>query len=50
MTGVLASLAAAGVSIFAISSYDAGYVLVSARDVTTASAPLVAAAHDVDAR
>lgn len=53
VTGVLASiagpLAAAGVSIFAISTYDTDYVLVRERALPAAIAALTAAGHDVDA-
>ena len=52
LTGVLASLAgplaAAGVSIFAISTYDTDYVLVREHALTAAIACLSAAGHDVD--
>jgi hypothetical protein len=51
LTGVLASLtdplAAAGVSLFAISTYDTDYVLVRERDLERAAAALAAAGHTV---
>jgi len=51
MTGVLASvavpLAQAGVSIFAVSTYDTDYVLVKAGDVANARDALRAAGHVV---
>jgi hypothetical protein len=51
LTGVLASiagpLAAAGVSIFAIATYDTDYVLVRAGSLTTAVESLRAAGHEV---
>lgn len=53
LTGVLASIAApladAGVSIFAISTYDTDYVLVRAYALPAAVAALAAAGHDVNA-
>jgi hypothetical protein len=53
VTGVLASiagpLAAAGVSIFAISTYDTDYVLVREHALSAAIVALTAAGHDVDA-
>ena len=53
VTGVLASIAApladAGVSIFAISTYDTDYVLVREHALPAAIAALTAAGHDVDA-
>ena len=53
VTGVLASiagpLAGAGVSIFAISTYDTDYVLVREHALPAAIAALTAAGHDVDA-
>jgi uncharacterized protein len=53
MTGVLASiagpLAEAGVSIFAISTYDTDYILVRAHSLPAAIAALTAAGHDVAA-
>jgi len=53
MTGVLASiavpLAQAGVSIFAVSTFDTDYVLVRERELPAAVAALTAAGHDVDA-
>ena len=52
LTGILAglasALAAADVSIFAISTYDTDYVLVPARDATGASETLRAAGYGVD--
>jgi hypothetical protein len=52
-TGVLASIAGplanAGVSIFAISTYDTDYVLVPEHALAAAIAALTAAGHDVDA-
>lgn len=52
VTGVLASIAGplanAGVSIFAISTYDTDYVLVRAHALPAAIATLTAAGHDVD--
>jgi hypothetical protein len=52
MTGVLASiavpLAAARVSIFAISTFDTDYVLVRAHDLPTAVACLAAAGPQID--
>ncbi|MDH7485304.1 MAG: ACT domain-containing protein [Anaerolineae bacterium] len=51
LTGVLAALAAplaaAGVSIFAISTYDTDYVLVREGDLGKAQRALVAAGHEV---
>ena len=51
LTGILASLAAplaeAGVSLFAISTYDTDYVLVRERDLEKAAAALAAAGHTV---
>ena len=51
LTGVLASLAgplaAAGVSIFAISTYDTDYLLVKASDLPKAAETLSAAGHSV---
>ena len=51
-TGVLASIAGplanAGVSIFAISTYDTDYVLVRAHALPAAIAVLTAAGHEVD--
>ncbi len=51
LTGVLASvldpLAAAGVSIFAVSTYDTDHVLVRTADLPRALAALTAAGHDV---
>ena len=51
LTGVLASiaspLAAAGVSIFALSTYDTDYVLVREGQLEAAVALLAAAGHDV---
>ena len=53
MTGVLASIAGplanAGVSIFAISTYDTDYMLVREHALPAAIAALAAAGHDVDA-
>ena len=52
LTGVLASIAGpladAGVSIFAISTYDTDYILVRGRALPTAIAALTAAGHDVN--
>ena len=49
LTGVLASvlkpLAAAGVGIFAVSTYDTDYLLVKAADLERAAAALTAAGH-----
>jgi uncharacterized protein len=51
LTGILASvadpLAAAGISIFAISTYDTDYVLVRERDLGRAAAALREAGHTV---
>ena len=51
LTGVLAALAAplaaAGVSIFALSTYDTDYVLVREADVERAVAALAHAGHDL---
>ncbi len=51
LTGVLAAIAAplarAGVSIFAVSTFDTDYVLVREADLTRALAALAAAGHDV---
>ena len=51
LTGVMASLAdplaAAGVSLFAISTYDTDYVLVREKDLDRATAAFVAAVHTV---
>ena len=53
LVGILLSiaqpLAAAGLSIFAISTYDTDYVLVKARDLPAALEALRAAGHDVRA-
>lgn len=53
VTGVLASIAGplanAGVSIFAISTYDTDYILVHEHALSAAIAALTAAGHDVDA-
>jgi hypothetical protein len=52
LTGVLASvaspLAAAGVSLFAVSTYDTDYVLVPAADVERAVVVLQQAGHQID--
>jgi uncharacterized protein len=52
LTGVLAALAAplaaAGVSIFALSTYDTDYVLVREADVELAMAVLAGAGHTVE--
>ena len=52
LTGVLASitgpLAEAGVSLFAISTFDTDYVMVRERDVEAAAPALRAAGHRVD--
>jgi hypothetical protein len=52
LTGVLASvaspLAAAGVSLFAVSTYDTDYVLVPAADVELAVVVLQQAGHQID--
>lgn len=49
LTGILAALAtplaAAGVSLFAVSTYDTDYVLVRERDLDKAKAALTAAGH-----
>jgi len=51
LTGVMASLAdplaAAGVSLFAISTYDTDYILVREKDLDRATAAFVAAGHTV---
>jgi hypothetical protein len=51
LVGILVSiaepLAAAGLSIFAISTYDTDYILVKARDLPAALEALRAAGHDV---
>lgn len=51
LTGIMASLAdplaAAGVSLFAISTYDTDYVLVRERDLKRAAAALAAEGHTV---
>ena len=51
LTGILARLATplaeAGISIFAISTYDTDYVLVKSRDIPAALVALRAAGHDV---
>jgi hypothetical protein len=51
LTGILASIAAplalAGVSLFAVSTYDTDYVLVGADTLDVAVAALRAAGHDV---
>jgi len=51
LTGVLASLAAplaaAGVSLFAVSTFDTDYLLVRAKDLDTARAALATAGHTV---
>ncbi len=51
LTGVLAAIATpladAGVSIFAISTYDTDYVLVRAPDLTTATEALRSHGHTV---
>jgi|SRR6476620_3056165 hypothetical protein len=53
VTGVLASIAGplanAGVSIFAISTYDTDYVLVREHALAAAITALTTAGHDVDA-
>ena len=53
-TGVLSSiaapLAAAGIAIFAISTFDTDYVLVKAQDVEDAGRALASAGHRVTAR
>ena len=52
LTGVLASiaqpLAEAGVSLFALSTFDTDYVMVRERDVEAAALALRAAGHGVD--
>ncbi|MEW5718138.1 MAG: ACT domain-containing protein [Chloroflexota bacterium] len=52
LTGVLASLAApladAGISIFAISTFDTDYVLVKARDLEKATRVLQEAGHTIE--
>ncbi len=49
LTGILANvsaiLAQAGISIFALSTYDTDYVLIKEKDVTAATHALVAAGH-----
>ena len=54
LTGVLASVLAplgdAGVSIFAVSTYDTDYVLVREGDVERAVEALAAAGHQVESR
>ena len=54
MTGVLASVAApladAGISIFALSTFDTDYILVKAHDLDRAVASLVDAGHEVGPR
>lgn len=54
LVGILAALAAplaaAGVSIFALSTFDTDYLLVRDAAVGAALAALAAAGHDVDAR
>ncbi|OLF05472.1 amino acid-binding protein [Actinophytocola xinjiangensis] len=51
LTGIMAALAgelaAAGVSLFAVSTYDTDHVLVKAGDLDRAVAALVAAGHEV---
>ena len=51
LVGIFASiagpLAEAGLSIFALATFDTDYVLVKAADVATARAALVAAGHEV---
>jgi len=51
MTGILASLAgplaASGVSIFVVSTYDTDYLLVQDRDIDRATAALTRAGHTV---
>lgn len=51
LTGILASLAAplarAGVSLFAVSTFDTDYVLIRERDLETAKAALAADGHTV---
>jgi hypothetical protein len=53
LTGVLASLsaplAAAGVSLFVVSTYDTDYVLVRETDLERAREALQTAGHQVDA-
>ena len=53
LTGVLAGLAgplaAAGVSVFALATYDTDYVLVRAHQLNQALAALSAAGHEIDA-
>jgi hypothetical protein len=54
MTGVIASIAApladAGVSLFALSTYDTDYVLVRDASLAAAIAALTAAGHEIDRR
>ena len=51
LTGIMASmagvLAAAGVSLFAVSTYDTDHMLVKSTDLTRAIAALTEAGHDV---
>lgn len=46
LSSVLAPLAAAGVSIFALSTFDTDYVLVKREKLDAATAALVAAGHE----
>jgi len=52
LTGIMAALAgelaAAGVSLFAVSTYDTDHVLVKATDLDRAVAALRAAGHEID--
>lgn len=47
LAGVASVLAAAGVSLFAVSSFDTDHILVRTRDVETATAALRSAGHEV---
>ncbi len=47
LSGLTTSLAAGGVSVFAISTYDTDYLLVREKDLERATAVLVAAGHSV---
>jgi hypothetical protein len=49
-TGILASLAEAGISIFAVSTFDTDYRLVPEPQIARAVAALEAAGHQVDGR
>ena len=47
LTGLTEPLAEAGISIFALSTYDTDYLLVRDRDIASAVAVLRAAGHSV---